>query len=180
VDTFTTGTTHVYVDAGATPQVQHSYEVRAVVNGKASPASAAGMVTTAPTGVWLLDAVNDAAVILFGDDEGSWSSADDAGTYYPVGAAAPVRVTAGLRGMEGSLSLWITDAMGYLRADLEAALYQLKAKPSQPVQLVLADVSMPVLLTDVTISPRPESRDGDVIKRVDFGFLQVGDFPWEA
>lgn len=177
-DTLQGGTTHVWTDYTAAPNRSHTYTVRAVVNGKQSPAGPSDDVTVEAAGIWIADPDRGLSVALWGDDDGQWASPDDASVYTPVGSSEVVRIVTGMRGLEGSLTGWLMDGFGRTFDDLEGSLYDLKEHPSATVRLVAGDVNIPVVIGDITVAPRPVTRAGRLRKAVSFAFWQTGDLPY--
>jgi hypothetical protein len=154
--------------------------VKAVVNGKQSPAGQTATATTNPVGVWLIDLDRDVTVVLADDDEGSWEMPDEASVYTPIGSEEVVRIVGGLRGYEGSLSgLLIEGFHGKTFAQQEKDLWSIKERPSQTVRLIAGDVNTRVLIGNVVVAPRPTTRKGDIVKEVSFDFWQVGELQFE-
>lgn len=169
------GTTYRWRDHGAEPQRQHTYAVKAVVNGRQSPAGPTAVFTPTPTGIWLVDLERGLYACLAGDDAGSWEMVDEAATYAPIGSTESIRVVSGIRGLEGELSGLLIDGMGGRTfAQHEAALWNLKEHPTAELRLVVADVNIPVVIGDLVIAPSTATRDGDVVKTVSFAFWQTG------
>lgn len=175
-DLLETGTTYSWRDHTASPQRQHVYTVRAVVNGKRSTPGPSASITTSPVGIWLIDLDRGVTVSLAGDDEGTWSMTDDASTYVPIGSEETVRIVSGMRGLEGNLQGLLVDGFhGKTFEAQEGDLLDVKERPSQTVRLVAADVNMRVLIGNVSIAPTPITRKGEIVKRVSFDFWQTGD-----
>jgi hypothetical protein len=167
VDTFTTGTTHVYVDAGANPQVQHSYEVRAVVNGKASPKSAAGTVTTRPGGAWILDLTAGTGQQLL-DWNVDYSEPDLAGVYRTKGGIVRVRQALGTG--EGKADGTLVENAGHDLAAAETFIRGLEQRGK--CQVVWNDMSLEVQIGNVIVwTPPNVSRDR--VKAVAFDFWVI-------
>jgi hypothetical protein len=164
-DTLTTGTTHVYTDPGASPQVAHTYEVRAVVNGKASPKSAVGTVTTRPAGGWLLDLSTGAGQQLL-DLNVDYSQPDVAGVYRPVGGGV-VRVRSALGVPEGKADGTLVENAGHDIAAAETFIRGVEQRGT--CQLVWNDMSLEVQIGNVAVwTPPNPSRDR--VKAVSFEF----------
>ena len=168
------GTNFSYTYDGAKPNVPTVYAVRAVVNGKQSPNSATVMHTSRVEGIWLVG--ESTSVALMGDDEGTWSMPDNATVYEPYGGKSVTRVVDGMRGWEGQLSGYIFDGFNGSYTALKASLTALKNDPTTPVRLVAGDANFRALIGDLTWSPTPVQRDGQMHRKVSFSFWQVDDF----
>lgn len=169
------GTAYRYVDYTADPNRAHTYSVRAVVNGKISPAGPTASGAATPSGIWLSDPDLDLTVTLWGDDEGLWETNDDAAVYTPVGGTKFVRIVSGMRGLSGSLTGLLMEGFGQTFSQQEAALNDLKERPSNQLRLIVGDVNMPVIIGNVRISPKPITRNGRNVKSVAFDFWQMGE-----
>ncbi|WP_036959189.1 hypothetical protein [Promicromonospora kroppenstedtii] len=179
-DVYVSGTTYRYRSHGSRPNWSHRYEVRAVVNGRTSATNPDVYYAVPVEGIWLIDRDRDINVTLMGNDEGTWSMEDDASVYTPIGSTQPVRIVNGMRGLEGSLSGALMAGFGKTFRAMEADLYAIKERPYQTVQLIAGDMSFEALVGNITISPSPKTRAGEVYKNVSFDFWQVGDLPFDA
>lgn len=176
VDTLVSGTTYRYVDRTAHPRKSHTYKVRAKVNGVDSKNNPTASVTIKPVGIWLDDEDRGIRVQLLGNDEGSWTMGETADVYTPVGSTKAVRITQALRGYEGSISGLLTATATKTLAQVEDDLLKLKERPGRTYQLVLADLSIPVVIGNVTIAPTPRA---EIERLVTFDFWQVGDLTFK-
>lgn len=172
---FVGGTTYRYTVTASRPHFTHEYEVRAIVNGKQSAENPTVSYAVPVEGIWLRDVDRGVDVTLWGDDEGTWKQEDDASVYAPVGSTRVVRIVSGMRGLEGSLTGYLMEGFGKTFAEQEADLLAIKEQPSNVVQLVAGDQSFRALVGNITISPTPKTRAGQIVKAVSFDFWQVGD-----
>lgn len=174
-------TEYAWRDSTADPYREHTWSVRAVVNGSQSTDEGLTYTaTTAPVGIWLSDLERGVTVVFAGDDEGTWTMPDEASVYTPVGSEEAVRIVGGLRGYEGGLSGDLIDGFqGKTFAQQEADLWSIKERPSQKVRLIVGDVSLPVLIGNLSVAPRPITRKGGIVKGVSFDFWQVGGLQFE-
>lgn len=163
-DTLTSGTTHVYTDPGASPQVQHSYEVRAVVNGKASPKSSPGLVSVRPIGGWLLNIAEGTGQQLL-DLEVDYSEPDMAGVYRTE--AGVVRVRQALGVAEGRVEGNLVESAGHDLAAAEAFIRALEQRGT--CQLAWNDMSIEVQIGNVAVWTPPLA-GRDRVKAVRFDF----------
>jgi hypothetical protein len=177
---FVDGTHYRYKSYGPRPNWSHRWEVRAVVNGKTSADNPSKYFATKVEGIWLVDRERDIEVTLLGDDEGTWEMEDDASVYTPIGSTQVVRIVSGMRGLSGSLSGVLMAGFGKPYSAMENDLYQIKERPYQTVQLYAGDVSMEVMLGNITLSPSPKTRAGQVFKNVSFDFWQVNQKEFDA
>lgn len=175
LDLLVSGTAYRYHDYGAAPSKQQEWEVRAVVGGAQSASTPVVETTDATTGIWLSDPERGISVRLLGKDPGTWAMGEDAENHFAMGSTAPVRITQGLRGYEGSISGTLATVDGVSVATATANMWLLKGSPGREYLLTLADLSFPVVIGNVVISPDPHP---EIIKRVSFEFWQVADLPF--
>lgn len=178
-DVFVSGTTYAWVYYGARPNRAHTYSVRAVVNGKTSPDGPTASLTTSPSGLWVVDFDRGVDLTLWGDEEGTWTMQDDASVYTPVGSTEVVRIVSGMRGLEGSISGRLMEGFGKTFEQQEASLYEIKSRPTKTVRIIAGDENFTALIGNVRISPKPDTRQGRIVKGVSFDFWQVGKLPFD-
>lgn len=176
-DLLVSGTAYRYVDRTVSPRVSHTWQVRPVVNGVTAASNPSVSKTITPVGIWLSDPERSIDLQLAGTDDGSWDMGEDAAVYTPVGASAPVRITQGLRGYEGSVSGVLVARGGRTFDQAEADAWLLKSTPGQVYRLTLSNLCMPVVIGQLVIAPTPRA---ELDKSVSFSFWQVGDLPFEA
>lgn len=175
--------TYTWRDWGAVPNRVHTYRAAPVVNKVISKLGPTLTYTPTGAGIWLLDPDTGTQVVLWGDDAGDWAYGEEATTYLPIGAEVPVRVTTGMRGLEGSLSgllINVPSAPAYTVDAMQANLYTFKSNPTGVLRLVVGDINIPVQLYEINVIPLPTSKGGDRQVSVQFGFMQVGELPYEV
>lgn len=170
-DTLTAGTTHEIVFLETPPQETHTFEVRAVVNGKASPKSAAASVKTSPKGVWLLDFDRVQYVHLYGDEINGWRRTDQMAVYRPVGGS-PVQIYAGSDGISGAFTGEIGAVEGRTRKAWVNDFEWMAARPTRTYQLVTRDLSIPVKIRNASVTPSPEYRGDRLFNVAHFEFFE--------
>lgn len=176
---FVSGSTYRFRYYGARPNREHTYAVRAVTFGTGqSPNGPTATFTTSPSGLWLVDFDRGVNVTLWGNDEGSWTMQDDASVYTPVGSTQVVRIVSGMRGLEGSLTGLLMEGFGKTFEQMEADVYAIKERPTQTVRIVAGDENFTALIGNVRISPKPETRQGRIVKGVSLDFWQIGSLPF--
>lgn len=171
-DYLVSGTTYSYTYWGATPREAHTYEIEAIVLDSGVYKHSSGNpdvdATTTPIGIWLVDQDDNKAVMIAGVDPADLTIGETGTTYDLVGARAPVRITDIVRGYEGTVS-------GLILSQTERAdMLTLKGR-RKTLQLILGDLSIPIVLEEVHLSPTPTA--GDAEFAVSFTFFQV-DAPW--
>ena len=172
-ESLVSGTSYRFTDAGGRYAPggwawnEHTYEVRAVVNGKQSTSSVV-KITPKLRGIWLIN--SRGTVWLAGDDDGSWIEPEDATTLAPVESPKAVRLIQGVRNYEGSLAGQLIDAHGRTMADYEATLQLMRAHPTEAVRLAVADYSLHVILGNIQFAP---TRHIPPSRLVTFDFWEV-------
>lgn len=179
-DTFDAGTTHKARIVASEPFKAHTYWVRAVVNGESSAKSNQVTITPEVGSVWLLDIDDNLSIALAGAEVSSWRMTDQVAVYNVVGASAPVQVTSALQGIAGSYVGVLEPHAGRTYADYKADALALKAKPDSTRHLLAADMSIPVKIRNLSITPHPDSLPGKMKSLVSFDFFQCDDLDFEA
>lgn len=168
----------IWRDLTARPEIEHTYQVLAEVNGKLSAGGPTAVVTTTGEAIWLADPVTGATVVLGGLGFDT-TQEDYAETYAVIGSTEIVRSVMGLNGLSGSIDdAWLRTRDGYDWQDLEATIYDFKSRPADQFRLVLADLNIPVVLGNVKVAPAPSTMTGQVIKAVSFTWWQTGEHPF--
>lgn len=162
------------------PHAEAVYQVQPIVNGKKSGAgNRSAVVTVAPEGLWLIRSNGD-AVVLTGVSVGGFRKIDRRATYSPPAAGYDVDIVTALGGVNGN------DFTGSITADrfadihtvdqARARLSAMRANPGDPVQLVYATVSVPVILRGLSVLPSEAHRADNQRHDVSFSFFQCDDF----
>lgn len=169
-DLLVSGTTYAYEDEGAAPWRTHTWEVQAVVNDAASEWEQVAY-TPRSRGIWLLDSERDRLVWLAGSEGGTFTQAEEASVFAPVGSRTVVRRVQGQRGYEGSLAGVLVDRAGLAALESEASLLAMRGEPARPVQLVAGDLSLRVVLGNIGTYPTAQGTPPQRVATFDF---------WEA
>lgn len=157
----------------ATPRVSHTYEVEAVetVSGdlEHSDGNATAVATTTPIGIWLADEADSLAVRIEGGEDNPLAVGRSGTTYYPIGRqAAPVHVSEGSRGYEGTVA-------GSLPSAAVRDAFLLLSSRDAALRLVIGDLNIPVRMVDGSAWPTPVP--GDRLYGCTAEVYQVG-APW--
>ncbi len=173
------GDDYEYLYPYAQPNVEHTYEIQAVVTDvgelKHSTGNPTDAATTTPTGTWLIAPDLDLRVVMLGREDKTWTIGDDGQTFYPIGRRDPVRVTTSLRGYEGKISGQLQDWSSYDKDTMKAAFEAMKGDfGASEIRLIVQDFNIPVGLENIDISPT-----GTVGYAVSAGFFQVGEYSIE-
>jgi hypothetical protein len=145
----------------AEPDVEHVYEVVAVVIDGSSVAqlSSGGPTatfTSRPIGLWLVDEASGTRVRFEGRDDpaGQWQIGEEATDYYPVGRRKPVHVVTSLRGYEGQMQgLYLQDWGETTADDWRDAFEELKASGSSTIRMIVQGFNLPVDVWDLHVAP---------------------------
>ncbi len=153
-DLFVSGTTYSYRDFPA--RGTHTWNVRAIVNGKTS-ASTAATATVDFRGTWLFDD-EGRAVCIQDDREHDMTMPEVSALHEPLGSDRVVVITQALRGYEGDVSGLITELKGQpeTAATWRANLLAFKSDPTAIRTLVIEDQSFPVVVRNVQLKHAPK------------------------
>lgn len=160
LDYFISGTTYRLPWYRAEPDVEHVYEVVAVVVSTGVATMSTGgptaTFTSRPIGLWLIDEASDIRVRFEGRDDpaGQWKIGEEATDYYPVGRRSPVHIVTSLRGYEGQMSgLYLQDWLETTAEDWRDALEQLKASGSSSIRMIVQGFNLPVDVFEIATAP---------------------------
>lgn len=172
-DVHTGGTTYKWQYAGATADVSHTLELRAVDGDDLSVKSNSVSFTPQVDGVWILDVPANRMFILGGRDGiSSWRQQSQVGEYTIYGGTT-VYVFAGKGGLAGGFTGPMRDRFGLTLEEMQADVEWMQRHLGRPVQLVLGDMSLEVVLKDLTCVP-DESHSRTAPRRlVSFEFVQA-------
>lgn len=184
-DLFVTGTTYRYVDRTARPGVEHTYKIRAVDivagNRKMAATSPTATITPIAEGFWLTNDEGTLKVFIRSKDTEGLVYGEDSTTHVPIGGEAAIKITTGLRGLEGFVPGFIRSTSdGRSWDDHQQDLLDMKASPSTTYRLAFGDRNIPVLLSNVVTVPAAHFRIGSEVIRASFAFTQNGELPFEA
>lgn len=163
------------------PWKRHRIVIEAVklVSGKHhhSKGNKRRYVTTKPIGAWLVDPSMDLAVKIRGLNpvDASWR---EIGTTYDIpGRPDPVRVMDSLGGFSGSVG---NDAfvLGPKAADRFEKIKDRSQK--RHMRLAWSRYNVPIRVEEGGLNPMSDTPPGTQQFAVEFGFYQVGEFPWKA
>lgn len=174
-DVRVSGTQFAWVDRSAPPQTPLTYEVQAVVNGKASASNPTVTGTLLPLGIWLADEARTNEVWMMDKDEQSTVYGETSEFITIVGATERVLVTQALRGLEGTIKGTLHDTttrgVALTAQAWRNKLLLIKAKAGQKCWLTLGDRTIQCVIANLAINRRPTS---PLSFSVTFDFSQVG------
>lgn len=184
VDVLTSGTNYAMTWWRATPRVEHTYELAALVaDGSSVYQQSTGNITvdlaTDPTGITLADEDTDESVYLAGQEAWDAEIEEVSTVYTPTRRRSPVLVTDMVRGYEGGVSGVLVQVDERTPATLRDTLLTLRSG-QRNLRLILGDRNIPVVVYGVTAVPTPYP--GDEYYEAQFSFFQTGEFDvaWEA
>ena len=153
-DLFKSGTSYTWRDFP--PLGTHTWNVRAVVNGKTS-ASTQAMALVEFKGTWLFSPDGD-AVCIQDDREHDMVMPDVSAKHEPLGSDRVVIITQALRGYEGDVKGIITELKGQTETPQtwRANLLAFKSSPTTVHTLVIEDQAFPVVIASVQLSYAPK------------------------
>lgn len=174
-DVLVSGTTYSWTDPQPVPIVSSTYQVAAVVNGKASSGNATATLALTVQGIWLADKTRTNEVLIYGKSDRNWIYGETSEVFEVLGATEVSVVTHSLRGLEGSVTGQLRGG-GFIPGLPETAqgwrdaLLRIKRKPGQQCWLTVADMCLPVVVRNVHVTPRPTT---PLSFDVSFDFYQV-------
>jgi hypothetical protein len=171
---FVSGTNYAYTDPSPSPGTANVYEVLAIVNGVASASNPTTTLTISTQGIWLADLTRTTEVLITGKADRNFTYGESSEVLEVVGSTQVVLVTQALRGVEGTISGSLHSGLLGLSTTAQQwrdALLTLKARAGQRLWLTVGDITMQVVIRNVSISPRPTAQ---LSFDVSFEFFQVG------
>lgn len=159
---FKSGTAYEWTDRAAPPDTALTYTVRAVVNDKASTGVQATTAGLKCRGVWIIDAAGELdPVTIYGEDQGTWTLAEESEWFAPLGASRSVLITGAQRGYEGSMGGELLDRTmpqpDVTSQEWRRRFLEYRKRPGRPVYLVAQDTSIKVVLAHMNVSPTPQA-----------------------
>jgi hypothetical protein len=171
-DVFVSGDDYTFDYWAASPRVEHTYEVEAVVDSPGvlehSDGNATASATTHPIGIWLADAVDSLGVFIAGKEKATMGIGKVAGVFDVIGERAPVTVTDVIQGYRGNFNGVLLDSAA--RDDFLELYGRLTV-----LRLIIGDLNIPVELGEV-VGPMPVPTGDQAGYDVGFTFSQVDEF----
>lgn len=158
-DVRVSGQVFSWVDRSAPPMQALTYEVLAVVNGRASASNPTVQATMIPMGIWLADATRANEVMIVGRDDRQLAYGEDSEAITVVGATETVIVTQGMRGYEGTITGELQSNMpgtgGITAQQWRAALLRIKRQAGRKCWLTFGDRTIECRVRNLTVRPKP-------------------------
>jgi hypothetical protein len=174
------GTTYSWTDTSAAPKTPYTYEVQAVVNGKASASNPTVTTTMTSQGIWLADSTRTNEVMIVGKADRDFTYGETSEAVEVVGGSEVVLVTQSLRGIEGRIVGEIHSGIPGLSTTAQQfrdKLLAIKAKPGQKCWLTFGDRTIQCVIRNLSIAPR---NNAQLSFAVGFDFYQVGALEFTA
>lgn len=161
---------------GQVPGDTSTYVMKANVDGVHSASNDSVTDTIRADGLWLV-AVADGTLVVFAELGGRTNRrleiGESADVYNIVGRRAPVRVSAGVRGYEGTLQGKLGPLFGKTSNEWRDNLQKLAGRNNQEeIRIIMMGLNVPIALGKVAITPMPIAALFDVSIEV----FQVGEF----
>lgn len=175
IEAHQSGTNYSWIDYFPSPGTPHSYEVRAKVGSNTSAANTVVYANNTTSMAWLADVENNIFIAISGETPVDPNLTEVGTTFSLLNSPYDVRITSALRGYSGSVSGGLCGECvgdGTTSEDLQDALLQLRATPGKRLHLSIGNISVPVVIYDVSTFPRYGPEFGHVYG-VTFNWHQV-------
>lgn len=146
-----------WIDHRPPPKTSLSYQVRAVVNGKTSETNPTVKTKVRSSGIWLCGDGKIADVMIVGRDQPSMTLGETSEIHEVIGSTEVVLVSQSQRGYEGSISgrlVSSVDDRNYSAQTWRNGMLKFKENPTQQLWLTVGDMTIPVLVRNINVSPR--------------------------
>lgn len=176
-DLYVSGDDYEFIDFLAAPRREHTWYVRAVVNGETSAANTPLTATLNPSGLWLSEPDKDRYLPFITQQNQAVGLTEDGGTFNPLNAKYGVRITSSLRGWSGSvvgeiLATPLTD--GATGSELRDMFLAMRDDVGAPMVLTLLDMNLKVVAFNMTVSPTPTlGSNEDYVYVASLEFIEV-------
>lgn len=170
-DLFVSGTSYAYIDRQVSPQIDHVWEVRRIVNGVTSQTNPTDTFQTFVQGAWLCSEDGQHAFVTAVDGGGgppiSWEADEDVELHRPLGGRVARPVTHGIFGRQGNLAAEVVTWSGQNIHEARAAVTAMRppfAPYGTPMILTQVDEAVRVFWVGVVTDRRHEFEDFFSIK----------------
>lgn len=172
-DLLVSGTSYQYVDKTASPRVDHTWRIVAVVNGKGSKNNP-GVTDQVRAVTTCLSRPNDTDAVLLFNPDNDIEHADTSELHERVGDAPPVLILQSLGGLVGSCEGRLADYAGTTAQTFLSRLEELREDTGRRMSLTYADISIDAIVYNITWVPVPFTEH--VEYDVSFDFYQVDEW----
>lgn len=170
-----------WTDRKALPRTENRYVVRPVINGRTAYGNTTARVTPKPFGIWLMTEYS--SLCLVGMETGTFEMVENSTEHQVLGSSKVVTVNQGIGGYKGEINGQLVSNIPGLSDSHSAQaqrdrLFAFKAQAARGKQfrLVVGDMNIPVQISNVVPTPRPEE---EIMFDVSFNFSQDGELPFD-
>jgi len=130
-------------------------------------------------GIWLYDGTSEVEVLIIGDTDAAVSTVygESSATLALLSSQAPIRIVGKMRGIEGTVTGFIMNALGRDASTDRASLISFLNDSTTARKLKFGSRDIPILIGNVKIDEWSDSEEGYAIS---FDFWQVGEFELEG
>lgn len=176
-DLLVSGSDYAYRDKGASPRVEHTWVVKANVNGKDSPDSNSATATVQTHFTWMMEKNGNNPICLVKSGGPApvvdANAQSDQEVHQPFGGD-PILITQDISGFEGHVEAVLSDGLvsGLTARSMRDILKTWKMNPGKELILYNVDEAMTIVPYNITYRPRAKS-GGKIIYDINFDFFQV-------
>lgn len=171
------GDDYEWVDLTAAPRREHTWIVRAIVNGETSSVNLPQTLEIEPSGLWLSQPDKDRYMPFITEASQAVGLSEDGGTFQLLNGQFAVRVFGTQRGWSGTIvgEILATQLTGDQSGALLRDLYlQMRQDRGAPMILTLLDMNIKIVPFNMTIAPTPTlGRNGDYVYAASLEFIEV-------
>ena len=165
------------------PADNHIYAVRRLTVGVGRSAPRRDSIKIFPQGLWLLRANGDSVRLSYTSSDAGLTLrlAERRATYSPVNLPHSVDILTAYEGLSGHAGLSVCDMDDQSIHEALRVLDAIKTHSTDSVRLIYADVSKPVLVSNMSVVPSPVLYEQSArLHMVDFDVTQVGEFDFRV
>lgn len=168
---FVSGTAYKWLDKQPKRRTQHTYTVKAVVNGVHSNSNpSASGTATGVGGVWLHDLDLATSVMIVNAEDAEYAMQEDGETYVAISSANPVRITQRIGGYAGTVTGVVYDGVGKTQDQWAALLLAMRSRRMHDFVLQIGRETFHCAVFNIAVLPQ---RGPDRMREVSFEFAQT-------
>lgn len=173
-------TSYTWFDPFPVKGKNHVYSIQAVTENKASASNPTATAKNDIFGTWLVDADYPTDSVMIVNDKGrTLEFTEQSDVFDVLGSDYAILVTQGLQGYRGSITGELHSGVTPRSAEFfKNELLRLKRRAGQTIYLFIQDMTIPVVLQNVQVAPKPQP--GARVYTVSFDFYQVGDISFSS
>lgn len=177
VELLVSGDDYEYIDLTAAPRQEHTWIVRAIVNGEVSATNTAITKEITPVGIWLSQPEKDLFLPFMTLAAQPIGLSEEGETFQILRGEYAVRIFGSQRGWSGSIAgeiLGTPLTPGDTGAELRDLFLEMRANQGEAMVLSLLDMAVKIMPFNMTIAPTPTmGRNGDYVYTASFEFIEV-------